>query len=229
MPVLGVVNSWLVLIVLLLLVNTPGHSATPVECPVPGVTLSSVRAEDAEPACQAIAKALAFMADHGFRTDARFTIDVVDRPLSLHNTEVSGTYDARRFHIEVPAFSQAQRMAKRHPPFRMAMNRAMWQGFVAHEVAHAVAQANFRVRPPSLAAHEYIAYVVQLATLPEPVRRELLAGFRNTAFRLDREINATFLQLNPEVFAVKAYRHFVAQPNPGAFFQKLLDGGPNAS
>lgn len=211
-------------LVVLLLVNAPGYPATPVECPVPGVTLSGDRVEDGELACQAVAASLAFMADHGFHINARFTIDVVDRPLSLHDTEVTGTYDARRFHIEVPDFVQAQRMAQSRLPFRMAMSRALWQSFVAHEVAHAVAQANFRVRPPSLAAHEYIAYVVQLATLPEPVRRQLLVGFRNGAFRLDREINVTFLQLDPEVFAVKAYRHFVAQPDPADFLQGLLNG-----
>ncbi|MCW8908036.1 MAG: hypothetical protein OQL28_12365, partial [Sedimenticola sp.] len=59
----------------------------------------------------------------------------------------------------------------------------------------------------------------------EPVRRDLLARFRNSAFRFDREINVTFLQLDPEVFAVKAYRHFIAHPDPEAFFQHLLDGG----
>lgn len=216
-------DRWWVLVVLLL-VNAPGYPATPVACPVPGVTLSSNRVDDGKLACQAVAATLAFMADHGFHANARFTIDVVDRPLSLHDTEVTGTYDARRFHIEVPDFVQAQLMAQRHPPFRVGMSRAMWQSFVVHEVAHAVAQANFRVQRPPLTAHEYIAYVVQLATLPAPLRQELLTRFENVAFQFDREINATFLQLDPEVFAVKAYRHFVAQPDPADFLQGLLNG-----
>lgn len=217
-----VISVRLLLVTLLWLVTAPGYTATRVGCPVPGVTVFSDRAEDGELACQAVGKALAFMRDQGFRTDAEFTVDLVDRPLRLHGTEVTGTYDSRSYHIEVPSFSQAQLMAQRHPPFRVPMCQAMWQSFVAHEVAHAVAQASFRMPTPSLEAHEYIAYVVQLATLPEAIRQQLLEAFDNQAFQHERQINQIFLHLDPEVFAVKAYRHYVAQADPQAFFQRLL-------
>lgn len=69
----------------------------------------------------------------------------------------------------------------------------------------------------------YIAYVVQLATLPETFREQLLAEFDNPAFQHERQMSRIFLQMAPEVFAVKAYRHFVAQPDPTAFFQRLLN------
>ncbi|WP_404362571.1 DUF6639 family protein [Marinobacter sp.] len=219
----GVINMRLLLFILSLLVSAPGYSATRVACPVPGVTLFSDRADDGELACQAVGKTLEFMGSQGFLVDTEFTIDLVDRPLSLHGTEVKGTYDSRSFHIKVPSFPQAQLMAQRYPPFRMSMCHRMWQSFVAHEVAHAVAQANFRVSKPSLEAHEYIAYVVQLATLPEALRQQLLAAFDNPAFQHERQISRVFLQLAPEVFAVKAYRHYVAQSDPQAFFKRLLN------
>jgi hypothetical protein len=79
------------------------------------------------------------------------------------------------------------------------------------------------VPKPSLEAHEYIAYVVQLATLPDVLQQQLLASFSNPAFYHEREINGIFLQLDPEVFAVKAYRHFVTQSDPQTFFQRLLN------
>lgn len=220
---IGVISMRLLLVALLWLVNAPGYSATRVECPVPGVTLFSERAEDGQLACQAVGTALAFMRDQGFRVDAQFTVDLVDRPLRLHGTEVMGTFNSRSFHIEVPSFSQAQLMAQRRRPFRMSMCQAMWQSFVAHEVAHAVAQANFQVLKPSLEAHEYIAYVVQLETLPEALRQELLEAFDNSAFQHEKQISQIFLQMDPEVFAVKAYRHYVAQTDPRAFFQRLLN------
>ena len=216
-------NRRLLLAALLWLISAPGYSANSVVCPVPGVTVFSERAEDGKLVCQAVGKALAFMRDHGFRVDAQFTLELVNRPLSLHGAEVTGTYDSRSFHIQVPSFSQSQLIAQRHSPFQIPMCQAMWQSFVAHEVAHAVAQANFRVSKPSLEAHEYIAYVVQLATLPEATRQQLLEAFDNLAFQHERQISRVFLQLNPEVFAVKAYRHFVAQADPKAFFQRLLN------
>lgn len=219
----GLIGIRLLLIAALWLVNVPGHSSTRVACPVPGVTVFSERADEGELACQAVGTTLTFMRRRGFRVDTEFTIDLVDRPLSLHGTEVKGTYDSRSFHIEVPSFPQAQMMAQRHPPFRMSMNHRMWQSFVAHEVAHAVAQANFQVSKPSLEAHEYVAYVVQLATLPDTLRKQLLEAFDNSAFQHERQISRIFLELDPEVFAVKAYLHYVAQPDPPAFFQRLLN------
>nr|WP_152206359.1 DUF6639 family protein [Marinobacter changyiensis] len=86
-----------------------------------------------------------------------------------------------------------------------------------------MAQANFRLPKPSLETHEYIAYVVQLATLPVALRQQLLVLFGNPAFQNEREINRIFLQLDPEVFTVKAYRHFIAHPDSQAFFQRLLN------
>ncbi|MBS3803302.1 MAG: hypothetical protein KGY54_02060, partial [Oleiphilaceae bacterium] len=220
-----VLNRRWLLLALLWMINASGHTATRVECPVPGVILFSDQTVDGKLACKAVGTALRFMRGQGFRVDVRFTIALVDRPLSLHGSEVAGTYDSRSFHIEVPYFSRAQEMAQRHPPFRMSMSHALWQSFVAHEVAHAVAQANFQIPKPSLEAHEYIAYVVQLATLPEPLRQQLLASFSNPAFEHERQINQIFLELDPEVFAVKAFRHFLAQPDPKAFFQRLLNSG----
>ncbi|PXX91840.1 hypothetical protein DIT71_08280 [Marinobacter vulgaris] len=219
----GAISMQLLLVALLWLVNAPGYSATRVACPVPNVTLFSDQAEDGELACQAVGTTLAFMRSQGFRVDAEFTIDLVDRPLSLHGTEVTGTYDSRSFHIKVPNFKNARLMALRHPPFRMRMCRTIWQSFVAHEVAHAVAHANFQISKPSLEAHEYIAYVVQLATLPQALRQQLLEAFDQPAFQHERQISRIFLQLAPEVFGVKAYRHYAAEPDPQAFFQRLLN------
>lgn len=217
-----VITIQVLLVALLLAANRPSYSATRVACPVPDVMVFSKRAEDGELACQVLGRTLTFMRGEGFRVNIGFTIDLVDRPLRLHGKEVTGTYDSRSFHIKVPSFSQSQLMAQRHPPFRMSMSLTMWQSFVAHEVAHAVAEANFRVPKPTLEAHEYIAYVVQLATLPKTLRHQLLAEFDNRAFQHERQISRTFLELAPEVFAVKAYRHYVAQPDPQAFFQRLL-------
>ena len=202
---------WWLLVILLLLFAAAGTAAPRVVCRVEGVTLFSDQLEDGEAACEAAGTAIEFMRGHDFRADARLTISVVDRPLTLHGVEVTGTYDSRRFHVEVPDFSQVQLMAQRHPPFRLPMSRALWQSFVVHEVAHAV-------------AHEYIACVAQLAILPEALRDRLLGSFNNAPFQHDREISQIFLELNPEVFAVKAYRHFVAQPQPDRFFQRLLGG-----
>jgi len=213
----------LMLVLLLLLANASTFAAELITCAAPGVNVYSDQAKDGDLACQAVGSTLVFMKSMGFHVDTRFTIELVDHPLSLHGSEVTGTYDSRHLYIKVPTFSQAQRVAVRHPPFGMLMSHEIWQSFIAHEVAHAVAQANFRVAKPGLAAHEYIAYVVQLATLPKDTRQELLERFDNSPFLHERQINRVFLELDPEVFAVKAYQHYLAQPEPSVFFQRLLN------
>lgn len=212
----------LMLVLLLSLASSSANSSELLTCSAPGVNVYSDQAKDGDLACQAVGSTLAFMQSIGFHVDTRFTIELVDHPLRLHGSEVTGTYDSRHLYIKVPNFSQAQRVAGRHLPFGMFMSHEIWQSFIAHEVAHAVAQANFQLAKPSIAAHEYIAYVVQLATLPKDTREDLLERFDNSPFRHERQINRVFLELDPEVFAVKAYRHYLAQPDPSVFFQRLL-------
>lgn len=213
----------MLLTILMFLLTVRSYAATEVECEFPGVTVFSGQPKEGELACEAAGDALQFMQDQGFRVDTWFTITLVDHPLSLHGEEVRGTFNSGNFQIKIPTFSQARVMADRHPPFGMIMDHAMWKSFVVHEVAHAIAQANFRISEPSLEAHEYIAYVVQLATQPKTLRQKLLATYDNPAFQHERQISRIFLQLGPEVFAVKAYRHYVAQPDSKRFFQHLLN------
>lgn len=212
----------LMLAFLLLVLTASAYSAKPMTCAVPGVSVFGDQSKDGDLACQAVGSTLAFMKSIGFCVDTRFTIELVDHPLRLHGSEVTGTYDSKHLNIEVPNFDQAHVVARRHAPFGMIMSYEIWQSFIAHEVAHAVAQANFRVAKPGIAAHEYIAYVVQLATLPKETRQELLDRFDNPPFRHERQISRVFLELDPEVFAVKAYRHYLAQPDPSVFLQRLL-------
>ncbi len=202
--------------------NAPAYSAEPVRCTDSNASVFSDSTNDAQLACQSVGKTLDFMKSMGFNIDTRFTIELVDHTLRLHGSEVTGTYDSGHLRIKVPSFSQAQVVSGRHAPFGMTMSYSVWQSFIAHEVAHAVAQENFRVERPGIAAHEYIAYVVQLATLPKETREVLLEGYDNSAFRHERQISRVFLELDPEVFSVKAYRHYLAQPDPSVFFQRLL-------
>ena len=101
------------------------------------------------------------------------------------------------------------------------MDPDLHRSIVAHEVAHAIASQNLPEKQ-AFVTQEYIAYVTQLATMPPDVREKVLANFPNNSFDTDEQINMTIFMMAPEVFAVKAYRHFLKPENGAAFFQRLL-------
>jgi hypothetical protein len=56
------------------------------------------------------------------------------------------------------------------------------------------------------------------------MRRRILGRIDNEGFGADAEIGELFLALAPEVFAVKAYRHFLRPGHGTAFYRRVLSG-----
>jgi hypothetical protein len=110
----------------------------------------------------------------------------------------------------------------------MPMTIALWRSFVSHEVGHAIAEQHFAARAQHRTASEYIAAVVQLSTLPPELRAAILDRYDVEAFRDASEIGIILYDLNPAVFAVSAYRHYVSLGDGGpAFIGWLLREGLN--
>ena len=73
--------------------------------------------------------------------------------------------------------------------------------------------------------HEYIAYIVQFSMMNKKLRSEILSSIDIHAFQNEGEIGETYLALNPDYFAVKAYRHFMATPDKRGLLKKILHTG----
>lgn len=164
------------------------------------------------------------MASRGFDTGIEVTIRIVDRPVTLHRVEAIATYDSRTAIITVPGLDHCCGPQTGQSLFGLAPDMDLWQSFVAHELAHAVADANFQMERPPRVSHEYIAYVVQFATMPSALRECILERFTTRAFAGERQINQHFMDLDPQIFAVKAYRHFLTLNDGAAFFARVLSG-----
>ena len=75
----------------------------------------------------------------------------------------------------------------------------------------------------SFAATEYIAAVVQLSTMPAADRQAILAVHADVEGYGDpAEISALLYLMNPAVFAVKCYRHYVELGEHGPGFLRVL-------
>src|SRR5690606_11844739 len=78
--------------------------------------------------------------------------------------------------------------------FGVPTDRDLYRSLAAHEAAHALASANFTVRPPSIQAHEYIAYVTMFSTMEPALPRANPRSHPRPRARADA---ATFRGLPP--------------------------------
>ena len=194
-------------------------------CAGANATIYADSVYDAYLACAGAADAVAFMLQQGLTVDTELRIDILDS-VFLHQEgtpsfRILGQFDADRERISVTSTKGQREMAAEKPIFGVPYEDSLFRSVVAHEVAHAIADANFQVTEPTRLAHEYIAYIVQLATMAPELRQQVLDHHKSPAFTSEIEINPMTYGLNPDVFAVKAYRHYQL-PGVGAVFVQTL-------
>ena len=196
------------------------------KCVGTNATVNADSAYDAYLACAGAADAVAFLWQQGFTVDTVMQVDILDS-VFLHADEnpsfrILGQFDAKQNRIMVTSIDGQREMAKEKPIFGVPYDVALFRSVVAHEVAHAIADDNFHVEEPTRLAHEYIAYIVQLATMPPHLSGLVSTALPGRAFESEMEINAMIYGLNPDLFAMKPYRHYRSSGVGMAFLQSLL-------
>ncbi len=197
-------------------------------CPGTGIRVPNWNAEERDRVCSAAAAAIAFFRAAGL---AYHGDDLTIRPLPPggdgEDQCVVGRYNVLCNEILILTYDAAIVESRKHPPaFDMPMSPALWQSFVSHETAHAVAEQNFAAGVHRPTASEYIAVVVQLATLPPDLRQAILDRYDAKGFADASEISMLSYEFDPAVFAVMAYRHYAALGDRGpAFIARLLREG----
>lgn len=186
------------------------------------VRVSYEREADARVVCDAAHRAITFMTGHGFQVLSHLRVTVVHHTRS--KPHLLGWFDPRLMEINILSFEDCASAVAINPPFGIPMDRAMHGSFIVHEIAHAIAQQNFTISDPSLLAHEYIAYTVQLATMDPPLREKILARYPLAPFTDESEITTLYFFFSPSSFAVKAYRHSTEVVDAATFIFQLLHG-----
>lgn len=180
--------------------------------------------ETASIACDAITRTLGFMAASGFDTRNALRVEIVDELSTRDQGHPLGTYDNGSDAIRLLSWESFCQACSDNPLFGMPPNLDLYQSVIAHEAAHAIASGNFRIEKPSRTAHEYIAYVVQLSTMPADLRQLIIEQSSVSGFNDASEISSVYLAMNPEAFAVKCYLHYRDPENGNEFLHKLLGG-----
>lgn len=198
-------------------------STPPSTCPTIVVETGSGSSEDRRLVCDGAAKARAFFQSHGIDLKQPVRIRLHQAGIENHVAHI-GLYDANKDQIDLLTFDQARRQTVRNSLFGMRMNESLYVSVVAHEVAHAIVEQNMAVRPASVIGQEYIAYVVQLATMESRTRSAILERYDLAAYADIEEMSSTFYALNPSGFGIKVFRHYQSLSDPGSFIRGLLSG-----
>lgn len=198
-----------------------------VRCPKTGIQVPGWSAVERERVCSASAAAIDFLRGAGLSYADGLTIRPLPPTTDPAAAPVIGSCNVSGSEILVLPYDSSMVASRKFPPaFDMPMSPALWQSFISHEMAHAVTLQNFAVGAKRGTASEYIAAVVQLATLPPELRRAILHRYDAEGFSDPSEIRLLMYEMNPPVFGVMAYRHYVALGDRGpVFLARLLREG----
>jgi hypothetical protein len=215
----------LVVLLGLIVATAPGVAATP--CTQTRVSVAADNADDARVACRGVVDAVDFLAERGFAVREPVFVEVVESIDVIPGASLMGIYDPRADVVQVlarSAFSLGTTSsgAIGDTVLGLPIDDALYASVFAHEVAHAVIYQNLGGQKLPHAAHEYLAYAVQLATLSAPNRERVLARFPGAAFTELEQVSEMALGLDPDWFAVKAYQHFRKLDDQDAVLRRLL-------
>lgn len=162
---------------------------------------------DVDVVCAASVAALARLAELGLVPERPIRVVLVDAGIVYNGHLAYGQYDGPHERLEL--MSPAAIASQQPPPqlFGQPMDGPMYVGLVAHELTHAVAAQAKRSDRLGSPAQEYLAYAVQLASLPAALRETIVAAAKVAAWEPGDEVSLVYLGLDVHRFAVKSYLH----------------------
>jgi len=190
-------------------------------CPDAPLTLRGGDADDHADICAGGSAAVAFLERHGLPAPKRIDVEIVARMPPGYAPDAAGCFDpARRLVLLVDhaAFTRFGRWTGR------PIDRAVHRAIAAHEVAHAVSTCHFAMPRPGLVAGEYVAYVTMFATMDPALRAHALAVHPDPPWADAEPPDETEYAAEPMRFGARAWRHWLARPDPEETLPAVLEG-----
>jgi hypothetical protein len=176
---------------------------------------------DALIACEGSRDAIVFLASQGLDVPGDIEIELLIRLPPAVGASAVGCYLESERRVLILVYSQ---FTKFKTWFGIPIDRSLYRSLVSHEVAHVVADFNFRIPNPSIQAKEYISYVTQFSTMEPLMRDRVLWQFPSEGFEGDWQMSTTIYLFDCMGFGVRAYRHFLKLANGRDYLQAILNG-----
>ena len=183
---------------------------------------STAGATDLGLACEAVSIGVEFMRSLGFASEVAVRLKVVDELPMPHGIALLGQYDPKVSEIRVLSLQRFVAACADDPPFGCPPAADIYRSFVVHEVVHALTDLALAGRVVPRLKLEYLAYVAQLASLPDALREQLIAASGVRGFEHENDINAFVYFAAPNRFGIMCYLHYRRPENGDAYLQQIL-------
>lgn len=192
-------------------------------CPSADLQVFAVDPDLARHICDVEEQAAPALAACGMPDRSPLDIYVVQR-IEAVGPHCQGTYVCATDEIAVVAPDQLATLEVLSDIYRSMQVADLFDSLVVHEITHARLTKALQGEELSVASHEYIAYAMQFASLPDSVRQSLAAGRSTEPVDRSRINELTLFFGGPDAFAPLVWRHFQAEGNGCGFVKSLIDG-----
>ena len=186
------------------------------------IVISGPAEDDRKLACSGARQAVQLLSHCGISLHRPLRVEIAEQIDHPFGRPVLGFFDVMEEKVLVRS-SQRVATITSNTPFAAVSLQEFYTSIVAHEVVHGILHQNSERHVFSHTAGEYLAYAVQIESLPANARRAFLLSFPSGASTDDLLFSDIMLSLDPYLFAARAYEHFSAQDRCGLV--KALLGG----
>jgi len=191
-----------------------------------GVTVGAVTAHQGEvqKVCKAAQHATELLKQCGIESSIMLNIMIQDELIHPSGLPVFAFFHSPRNQIEITDFEAFKKLVKPDSAYYKLPMRDLYESLIAHEVTHAITCQVIHDSDCPRVAHEYIAAVIQMASMNDASRQMLLDAFpRSTPVELEMFNEFSFYSA-PQWFIANAYRHYNKLENGCEFLQRILNG-----
>lgn len=190
-----------------------------------GADVSVTASEDllAQSVCDTVQRTITLLEQCGLQLSEPIDISILD-DLPKFGDNCFGYYECDGNHISLRSPVSIANVSAQSVLYTGLDPIVILNSLVAHEVAHAAFAQSTGEDAAFLANHEYVAYAVQMWSLPPLVRDEIVASFGQDEPVEPIRLNELVAVMAPEKFAALAWQHF-NEPGHGCdFVQDLATG-----
>lgn len=205
-----------------LFISAPGSFAK--KCP--NQSMVDVIAGDTETVtmiCEASELALGLLEQYDLSPKRQIFVEVIEQGIDHLGYKAFGSYDIRKDKIQVMSFRSIIENYNTPTMYDEPFDRIHYLGTIVHEITHAVFHHHSTADAPGPAPQEYLAHAIQLSSLPEERRNQVILANDEPAWMSGDAISDIYMALQPGRFAVKSYKHLISMNEPKSFIKILLN------
>ena len=206
------------------LIPLPAGAAPPSHwmCGDGSTSVQAMSENGARSICDQGEKARVFLAGCGIASNAPLDIRVSREMTSEQALRKGGDFDPQTGRIRMLPLVTYMKASRQRFGTSIATARLLHGSIAAHEVAHGVFYDQAAALDLPETAHEYVAYVTQLSTLPVDTQRSIAEHSAGSAINNLFVFSFFLLRADPERFALTAWQHFHQPENGCAFLHRVL-------